>query len=154
MQDIDFRHGVVWFRPNEWRRLKRPWSKRSVPLWPDLRNNLRVYIGDRSRGLLFPARNGKMTCDFRNRLEAAVQEAKINKRVTPKTFRHTYTAMRLQTTDNGKPVSVWQVACELGHRDTNLIERTYGHLLNTRDRASVVEYREAEVMPLRERAAL
>ena len=87
-----------------------------------------------------------MIRDFRSRLDAAVREAQIEKRVTPKTFRHTYTATRLQTTDNGMPVSIWQVACELGHRDTNLIERTYGHLLDVRDRDSVVEYREAKVL--------
>ena len=66
--------------------------------------------------------------------------------MTPRTFRHSYTATRLQTTDNGKPVSVWQVASELGHRHIDLIESSYGHLLNTRDRASVVAYREAKVL--------
>ncbi len=118
VEDIDFERGVVIFRRNQWRDLKRRWSRRTVPLWPD-------------------------------RLDTAVRKAKIEKRVTPKTFRHTYTAVRLQTTDNGKPVSVWQVACELGHGDTNLIERTYGHLLGVRDRSTVVRYGEAKVLPHR-----
>ena len=147
VEDIDFDRGFVIFRPNQWRELKRRWSKRTVPLWPDLRSILRAYVADREEGLLFPSRDGRMIRDFRNRLDAAIKTAKISKRVTPKTFRHTYTATRLQTTDNGKPVSVWQVACELGHRDTNLIESTYGYLLNGRDRGTVVRYREAKVLP-------
>lgn len=146
IEDIDFERGVVLFRKNQWRQLKRAWSKRTVPLWPALHAALGAYIGDRREGLLFPARDGKMIRDFRSRLDAAVRDAQIEKRVTPKTFRHTYTATRLQTTDNGMPVSIWHVACELGHRDTNLIERTYGHLLGVRDRDSVVEYREAKVL--------
>ncbi len=146
VRDIDLKNKVVIFRPNRWRQLKRSWSKRTVPLWPDLRNVLREYIGSRREGLLFPTRDGNMIRDIRSRLSAAAAMAKIDKHVTPNTFRHTFTASRLQTTDNGMPVSVWQVACELGHRDTKLIESTYGHLLKVRDRSTVVEYREAKVL--------
>ncbi len=146
VEDIDFDGGTVRIRPNEWRRLKRPWRKRSVPLWPDLRGIHTEYIGERQNGLLFPSRDGRLLTDWRARLEAAVTAAKIEKHITPYALRHTYTAQRLQTIDNGLPVSVWTVACELGHRDVNLIQRTYGHLLGTRHRAPVVEYREAKVL--------
>ncbi len=40
---------------------------------------------------------------------------------------------------------------ELGHSSIGLIEKTYGHLLNARHRADVVEYREAEVVDLNSR---
>ena len=146
VSDIDLRNGVVRFKPNSWRKLKRRWAKRNVPLWPDLKDILSQYIGDRTDGLLFPARDGKLIGDFRSRLDAALVKAKVEKHVTPRTFRHTYTAARLQTTDNGQPISVWQVACELGHRNTAQIESTYGHLLNVRDRAPHVAYREAKVL--------
>ena len=91
-----------------------------------------------------------MIRDIRSRLGAATAMAKIDKDVTPNTFRHTFTASRLQTTDNGMPV---QVACELGHRDTKLIESTYGHLLKVRDQPMVVEYREARCCRTKQRDA-
>jgi integrase len=152
VQDIDFDNGVVHFRPNRWRSLKRKWRKRLVPLWPDLRAVLAAHIGEREQGLLFPSKDGKMLTDWRARLETAVKAAKIEKHVTPYTLRHTYTAARLQTLDNGQPVSPWTVACELGHRDVNLIQRTYGHLLKTRHRSDSVEYREAKVLEHKRRA--
>ena len=67
------------------------------------------------------------------------------------TFRHTFAAMRLQTMDNGQPVSPYTVMRELGHSSIGLIEKTYGHYSNVRHRAPVVEYREAEVVDLNSR---
>ena len=40
---------------------------------------------------------------------------------------------------------------ELGHSSIQLIEQTYGHLMNTRHWARVVEYKEAKVVDLGER---
>lgn len=56
-------------------------------------------------------------------------------------FRHTYITARLQTLDHGEPVSTWTVAREVGHKNTDMIEETYGHLGEIRHRAAVVEYR-------------
>lgn len=67
------------------------------------------------------------------------------------TFRHTYTATRIQTLDGGEPVSLFTVARELGHKDVGRIEDTYGHLQERRSRLSEVRYREAEVIHLEER---
>ena len=87
--------------------------------------------------------------DLRERIGHAVTAAKIDKRVTPHTFRHTYAAARLQTLDHGAPVSPYTVTRELGHSSIQLLERTYGHLMHTRHRAQVVEYKEAKVVPVR-----
>ncbi len=38
-------------------------------------------------------------------------------------------------------------------REVTLIEKTYGHLLNTRDRSPVVAYRETQVIKLRKKEA-
>ena len=57
----------------------------------------------------------------------------------------TYAAARMQTLDNGQPVSPYTVMRELGHRSLKLIEDNYGHLQQVRHRSSVVEYREATV---------
>jgi integrase len=58
-----------------------------------------------------------------------------------KRFRHTYCAARLQTIDQGAPVSQFTVARELGHGGDSLLTRVYGHLGQVRHRADVVEYR-------------
>ena len=65
----------------------------------------------------------------------------------------TYAAMRLQTTDSDQAVSPYTVMRELGHSSIGLIEKTYGHLLNVRHRADVVEYREADVVDLQRKRA-
>ena len=56
-------------------------------------------------------------------------------------FRHTYCAARLQTLDNGAPVSPYTVGKELGHGGDALVRRIYGHLGTVRVRGDVVEYR-------------
>jgi integrase len=61
--------------------------------------------------------------------------------ISSKMFRHTYCAARLQTLDQGAPVSVYTVSRELGHGSQRMIEKIYGHLGNVRHRSEVVEYR-------------
>ncbi len=50
-------------------------------------------------------------------------------------------AARLQTLDQGAPVSVYMVAKELGHGGEAMVRRVYGHLGQIRHHAEVVEYR-------------
>jgi hypothetical protein len=57
--------------------------------------------------------------------------------VRSKMFRHT----RLQTLDQGAPVSIYTVGRELGHGWESLVKLVYGHLGAVRHRAEVVEYR-------------
>ena len=61
--------------------------------------------------------------------------------IRTKQFRHTYCATRLQTLDQGAPVSLYTVSRELGHSSLAMVERTYAHLGEVRHRADVVEYR-------------
>lgn len=58
-----------------------------------------------------------------------------------KEFRHTFCAARLQTLDNGAPISPFTVGRELGHGGTSLVERVYGHLGTVRHRSEHLEYR-------------
>ena len=58
-----------------------------------------------------------------------------------KIFRHSYCAARLQTLDNGKPISVYSVAVEMGHEDIKMVKKVYGHLGRFRYRGEEVEYR-------------
>lgn len=48
--------------------------------------------------------------------------------LTPKMFRHTYCAARLQTTDGGVPITKIKVARELGHRKSDITEGVYAHV--------------------------
>ena len=105
--------------------------------------------------LLFPShrhRSERPYVEIDHALATAVARAKIEKPVTLHTLRHTYTAHRLYTVEGGAPVSVWDVAIELGHRDTGMIEQVSGHVLRDRDRrgtrGDAVRYEVAKVLPL------
>lgn len=89
-----------------------------------------------------------MLCDLRASVANAVEAAGVEKHVTFRVLRHTYGATRMQTLDNGAPVSPYTVMRELGHSSLDMIEKVYGHLQDVRHRAEVVEYREAEIVPI------
>ena len=148
VRDIDFSSQCIHFRPNEYRRFKTDTSERDVPLWDELAALLVLHVANRnSTELLFRKREGGELQDLRGSLGRALTNAKITKNVTWHVFRHTYTAMRLQTLDNGEPISTYTVARELGHTDTKMIERVYGHLLKDRRRLPEVRYRLLELEP-------
>lgn len=152
VDDVSFRFNKIYFRPNDRRRLKTRGSKRAVPLWPQLREILGPYMMERERlgglgSLLFPSGRGegeRMIRDVRKALDRIAVRAGFAKgSIRLHQLRHTYTAARLQTCDRGRPVAVYTVARELGHRSTSMIEDRYGHL---HDRAvaggsEVVEFR-------------
>lgn len=152
VDDVSLRLGKVYFRPNEWRRLKTRGSKRTLPLWPQLREILEAYLLERERtgglgSLLFPSARGKgetMVADVRKALDRIAKRAGFPEgSIRLHQLRHTYTAARLQTCDRGRPVALYTVARELGHRSTNMIEDRYGHLHDRAEEggAEVVEYR-------------
>ena len=143
VRDIDLENNLVRMRPNAYRGLKRAWSERVVPLWPQLREIIEPLCLDRAaadgEALLFPGRAGHMITDLRKPLAAIADEAGVAvPRLTK--FRHTYATARLQTTDNGKQISLWTVAKELGHKTVARVEDIYGHPNHYRPRGEVVEY--------------
>jgi len=148
VDDISFDRKTITFRPNNWRRLKTATSFRPVPMWPQLESALRQWVFGTKRPpgkLLFPSfRTGAeaMITDFRKLLDAVALRAgwKVGE-IRSKMFRHTYCAARLQTLDQGAPVSIYTVARELGHGGDSMVKRVYGHLGTVRHRAEVVEYR-------------
>lgn len=148
VEDISFDRKTITFRPNGTRGLKTATSRRTVRMWPQLEKILRKYVfgGDKPLGaLLFPsdrvAGEGKVW-DLRKSLADVARRAGIDPdRVHLHALRHTYCAARLQTLDNGHPVSPFTVAKELGHGGTALVERIYGHLGEVRHRSEVVEFR-------------
>ena len=159
MADVSLDRAVVTFRPNDWRRLKNDGSFRSVPLWPQLRAILERYLIEHPPSrLLFPSYRTKqeaMATDFHKQLDAIATRAGWQAgEIRSKMFRHTYCAARLQTLDQGAPVSPYTVARELGHGGDSMVRRVYGHLGELRHRAAVVEYRvEQHAAKLGERLA-
>jgi integrase len=162
VEDVSFDRKTVTFRPNRWRRLKTRTSHRTIPLWPQLEEILRVYMygGDSPRvsGLLFPSvrqarkkpKDGEqpkpdeqvMVRDVRKQLDAIAERAGWKEgEIRSKMFRHTYCSARIQTLDNGAPVSIFTVGRELGHGGDSLVRAVYGHLGTIRHRSGVVEYR-------------
>lgn len=151
VEDVDFGRRVIRIHPNAWRRLKTPRSTRVVPLWPQLAEILSEYIGNYGSGLnrlLFPSErllargregmitdSNKMLDRLGSRVGFQPGEVRWNK------LRHGYATARLQTLDNGAPVSTFTVARELGHTGVHMVERIYGHLGDVRHRSEVVEFR-------------
>ena len=76
-------------------------------------------------------------------------------------FRKTYCSARLQTLDNGAPVSEFTVTREMGHSSPSMVRQIYGQLGQIRHRSEAVEYRVEQheetlgdrLMALRERVA-
>jgi integrase len=146
VEDVSFDRQTVTIRPNDWRRLKTLKAARVVPLWPQLAEILQPFVFSRPPSrLLFPSFvTGKeaMLVEWRRTLDRIAVRAGWKKgEVRTKAFRHTYCAQRLQTLDNGAPVSPYTVSRELGHGSLKMVEEVYSHLGTVRHRAEVVEYR-------------
>ncbi len=147
--DVSFDRGTVNFYANRWRRLKTEHRHRTMPLWPQLREILQEYLLEREgpphadRQLLFPnPRTGKMLTDIRKTLDAIAELAGWEKgQIRTKLFRKTYCSARLQTLDNGAPVSEFTVVREMGHSSPTMVRQIYGQLGTIRHRAEVMEYR-------------
>lgn len=148
VDDISFDRDTVRFMPNDWRRIKSEAGHRVIRLMPQLREILQEYVfgGSAPRGrLLFPSVRGdgeKMLDNFDGTLSAIAKRAGFKASdIHLHALRHTYCAARLQTLDNGHPISEFTVGRELGHGGTQLVKRIYGHLGNVRHRSEWVEYR-------------
>jgi integrase len=150
--DVSFDRETVWFRPNETRRIKTAKSNRVVPLWPQLREILEQYLADRPPSrLLFPCWvSGKeqMLTDERKAFDALAEyigwEPTSNvepDKIRAQAVRNTYMAARLQTLDNGHPISIYTVQREGGWSPLDMLQRIYGHVGQIRHRADMVEYR-------------
>ncbi len=92
-------------------------------------------------GLLFPSpykKDPRPLTNIYDALKACAERAGIDKHVTHHTFRHTYCAARLQTTEASPtgpvPVRLLTGKEEMGHARLKMIEEFYGHLDDRRCR--------------------
>lgn len=149
LDDVSFDRQTVTFRPNRWRRLKTRDSWRIVPLVPQLEAILRAWVFgprlERGGSLLFPsplAGPEAKRAEIRPLIDrVAVRAGWKPRELNARMFRHTYCAARLQTLDQGAPVSLYTVSRELGHGSEDMVRRVYAHLGQVRHRAEVVEFR-------------
>ena len=95
---------------------------------------LRSYVfgADAPPGnLLFPSlitSQESMLVDARKMFDAVGERAGWKAgEIRSKRLRHTYCSVRMQTLDNGAPISPFTVARELGHGGESLVRRVYGH---------------------------
>ena len=147
VDDVSFKYRCVHVRPNHWRDLKTAGSERAVPLWPQLEEILRAYLLEREQtgglgALLFPSHRHEeeRMLDNVDRLLDRIGERAGVTHPRLQAFRHSYTAARIQTLERGAPVHIWQVARELGHQSSSMIEERYGHLARVTERSEVVEF--------------
>ena len=101
VDDVSFRLGKLYFRPNDLRRLKTRSSKRTVPPWPQLREILEAYVLEREKSgglgtLLFPGRGTdrdgreRMVTDVRKALDAIAVRAGFKRGSVRSSARRTY----------------------------------------------------------------
>jgi integrase len=133
VEDIDFDRKLIRVRRNRHRRLKTRRSRRSVPLWPQLEVILRAYLearGNPTTGILFPSPKAadRPVGSIKRLMTELAERIGTETALTPKVFRHTYCAARLQTTDGGVPIAKIKVARELGHRKSDITEGVYAHV--------------------------
>lgn len=160
VEDIDFANEKVHIEPNRWRTLKRRWHSRSVTLWPPLARTLRAYLAETglTSGLLFPTRdrdgNVTMRHSVSTQMARVVERAQLDgdDEVTPHTFRHTYTAMMLQTyivlPDGTRIVrGAIDVKTSLGHRSTRLVDLVYSHVMKAPRYMDSLSYEEDRRLP-------
>lgn len=180
VEDVHFDRNRISIRPSEFsegNRLKTKNATRTLHLHPQLKQILQAYVygGDRPPSkLLFPSyRTGREAplTTVRSILGRVVEhaiekygalyivdEGRTRKAevadITVKSLRPTYCSARLQTMDNGEPVSIWTVVEEMGHADEKLVRRVYGHLGEIRHRSKHVEFRiEQHKAALKDRGA-
>ena len=147
--DLDLDRRVLYIRENRWRGLKSMKARRPLHIPAQLERILRAYLAGNQgpQGeLLFPgesrAGNEAMIQDLRKAYDQMpMPEARLpGVALRSKILRHTWCAARLQTLDRGAPVSPYTVAEEMGHKDTEMITRIYGHLGQVRHRGEEVEF--------------
>lgn len=136
VEDVDFAEGVIRIRPNRFRRLKRSWAERMVPLPAPLTRRLTAHI--ESRGLkpndaLFPNGSGGALATVNGLLRRCARLGKVPLAgLSAHCLRHTFTTIMLRTTTTtsaGTQVlhTPFEVAKMLGHRTTDLVETVYAH---------------------------
>ena len=152
LQDVSTDRRTVTFRPNEFHeggRLKTKGSTRTVPLWPQLADILMPLLDRRAiegGRLLFRsphiAEREVALTDLRDLLDRVARRAGWQDgEIRTRPFRVTYATARLQTLDNGAPVSPWTVEKELGHGSRDMLEEVYGRVGDVRHRSDALEYR-------------
>ena len=152
LEDVSLDRQTITFRPNGWRpRLKTRTSWRVVPMVPQLVDILKAYLdpfGPRVRRggtLLFPSfatGEEQPLQEIRRLLDrVAIRCGWTPREISARVLRHTFCASRLQTLDQGAPVSLYTVSREMGHGSQDMVQRVYAHLGAVRHRAEVLEYR-------------
>jgi integrase len=136
VRDLDFDAGVVRIRPNRFRRLKRDWAERTVPMPPPLARRLTEHIASRRlrpEDALFPNTKGLAIATINGMLRRCAALGHLSPTgLSAHCLRHTFATVMLRTlTKTAEGVSIlhspYEVAKLLGHRRSDLVETVYAH---------------------------
>lgn len=95
-----------------------------VPIARPLMTFMRIYCRRAgATGHIIRRANGRPIVSLKKAFGAVVKDAKLKKRITPKTMRHTFASLAIQA-----GVPPWKVAKAMGHSTSRMVESTYGHL--------------------------
>lgn len=125
---------------------------RLVPVPPALARRLRRHIRSRpadarSKQIFLSVRRDHRTGEYEpltvsgieQLIHALANEAGIGRRVHPHLFRHSYATFMLQRDKDGRRrMDSTELRKILGHKNTVMIDRTYGHLLDSDLAASAI----------------
>jgi integrase len=157
VNEVSLDKETVWFRWKGERRLKNPKSDRILRLWPQLKEHLEPYLTAPTAptGFLFPnVVNGeerRLTPGnprWRRQLDAFADfiDWKPSHPLEPDKIRlqpcrNAFAAQRLQCLENGQPIAKYTVQREMGHSNTDTLDRIYAHLGQVRHRSELLEFR-------------
>lgn len=145
--DIDLIEDFVWFRPNGTRENvnKSRGAARRVPLWSQLKGILLEYLAGpfvpTGRSLF----DGGSSTTWMNRIAEELGWPRNLVRLG--VFRVTYASARVQTLDNGAPISIWTVQQEMGHATIEMLKDVYVRIGTIRRRGTEVAYPWDEYAP-------
>lgn len=132
--------GTIKFADNEFRRLKNEESERLFSLWPQHAEIIQTYLGRNKNklphdGLLFPNPKGRMWGELQGSMVRDLLAAKITKKITDHSMRHSYISARTRMYTRyvqgskivEKTTHLADIIAEVGHGSDKMAREVYTH---------------------------
>jgi len=123
IQNIDFTNMRIW-SPHG----KTPKARRFVPMSNRMKNALRIRVGDRREGWLFPSERSKTghLTSIAKGFQALRDRTGVSEKVVPYSARHTYGSYAMEATGN-----IFAVADAMGHANVKSMVAYQRHSLDS-----------------------
>lgn len=124
-KDVDFENQTVLIRN---RKHKSQIVNSLVPLFPEsliiLEKMKEMHRPVSGNNFVFRNKNGRQVQSINKSFKTAVKKCGLSDRITPYALRHSFATCMVEST--GIPMQM--IAKIMGHADTQMLEKTYGHL--------------------------